>query len=195
MNIILENTQYRDAIRNVIKDIITIFKNNDEGEFYLPEDLNPDRMTYIYPKLKYEFSVDLIIEEDFKIQDFKVNAEYSEGDTITVLIHYNPKYKKSIIYDLVGELNEIVAHEIRHIHQDSRGHFYMGDPEKDNSYEYYTQPKELDALNFGFKRMSKITKKPIADLVDNWFNKNEDIHMLNDKEKKDVINKILKYRR
>jgi hypothetical protein len=32
-------------------------------------------------------------------------------------------------------------------------------------------------------------------LVNNWFDKNKDIHMLNDEEKKDVINKILKYKK
>jgi hypothetical protein len=152
-------------------------------------------MTYIIPKLKYEFSVELIIEKNSNIDSFKINGEYREDDTIVILIHYNPNKKRTITYNLIGELNEIVAHELRHSYQNTKGHFDLKGPEEENPYKYYTQPKELDALNFGFKRMSQITKKPMEVLVNNWFDKNKDIHMLNDEEKKDVINKILKYKK
>lgn len=193
---LFENVQQRESIRSVVKDIIKVFKSKDEGEFYLPEEINPDVMTYIIPKLKYEFSVELIIEKNSNIDNFKINGQYSSDDeTITVLIHYNPNKKRTITYDLIGELNEIVAHELRHGYQNSKGYFDLGDSEEENPYKYYTQPKELDALNFGFKRMSQITKKPIEVLVNNWFDKNKDIHRLNDEEKKDVINKILKYKK
>jgi hypothetical protein len=193
---LFENVQQRESIRSVVKDIIKVFKSKDEGEFYLPEEINPDVMTYIIPKLKYEFSVELIIEKNSNIDNFKTNGQYSSDDeTITVLIHYNPNKKRTITYDLIGELNEIVAHELRHSHQNIKGHFDLKGPEEENPYKYYTQPKELDALNFGFKRMSQITKKPIEVLVNNWFDKNKDIHRLNDEEKKDVINKILKYKK
>ena len=193
---LFENVQQRESIRSVVKDIIKVFKSKDEGEFYLPEEINPDVMTYINPKLKYEFSVELIIEKNTNIDNFKINGQYSSDDeTITVLIHYNPNKKRTITYDLIGELNEIIAHELRHGYQNSKGYFDLGDSEEENPYKYYTQPKELDALNFGFKRMSQITKKPIEVLVNNWFDKNKDIHRLNDEEKKDVINKILKYKK
>lgn len=196
MNILFENTQQREAIANAVKDIIFIFKNNDEGEFYLPEDLDNDKMTYEFSKLKTPFSIELILEEDENLDDFKVNGEYAEDDdTITIVIHYNPDKKRTLVYDLIGELNEIVAHEIRHIVQREKGHFNSGGTEKDDPYEYYTQPHELDALNFGFKRMARMTKKPIDTLVQNWFDKNEDIHMLDGEQKKDVIKKILNYKK
>ena len=32
-----EQGRKRDVIRKVIKDIVTVFKNENEGEYYLPE--------------------------------------------------------------------------------------------------------------------------------------------------------------
>ena len=195
MNILFENTQQRQAIGTVIRDIITIFKKNDDGEFNLPEDLYEDKLVYEFSKLSTLFSVDLILEKNENVNTFRVNAEYREDDTITIIIQYNPNKKRTIVYDLVGELNEIVAHEIRHIVQKEKGHFDLKNQEIEDPYKYYTQPHELDALSFGFKRMARMTKKPIETLIQNWFDKNKDIHMLNDKEKKDVIKKILNYKK
>ena len=152
-------------------------------------------MTYEFSKISTPFSVELKIEEDENIDDFKINGEYVEDDdTVTIVIHYNSDKKRTLVYDLIGELNEIVAHEIRHIVQKEKGHFELGGSKEEDSYKYYTQPHELDALNFGFKRMSRMTKKPIDTLVQNWFDNNEDIHMLKPEQKKDVIKKILNYK-
>lgn len=45
----------------------------------------------------------------------------------------------------------------------------------------YTQPKELDAQIYGFKRLSKLTKTPLMDVIRNWFETHRDIHQLDDK--------------
>ena len=195
IKILFENTQQRQVVGTVVKDIITLFKNNDDGEFYLPEDIDENRLTYEFSKLSTPFSVELILEENENIDSFKINGEYAEDDdTITIVINYNPDKKRTLVYDLIGELNEIVAHEIRHIVQKEKGHFELGGSKEEDPYKYYTQPHELDALNFGFKRMAHMTKKPIETLVQNWFDKNKDIHMLNPEQKKDVIKKILNYK-
>lgn len=195
MNRLVENTQQRQTVGKVVRDIITIFKDNDDGDFYLPEDIDENEMTYEFPKLSTPFSVELTIEENETIDDFKINGEYAEDDdTIIIVIHYNPDKKRTLVYDLIGELNEIVAHELRHLVQKEKGHFKLGGSKEEDPYKYYTQPHELDALSFGFKRMARITKKPIETLVKNWFDKNEDIHMLNPEQKKDVIKKILTYK-
>jgi hypothetical protein len=54
------------------------------------------------------------------------------------------------------------------------------------------QPHEIDAQIAGFKRMSQITRKPFEEVVRDWFNKNKDIHTLNDDQKEKVIQVILK---
>ena len=100
--------------------------------------------------------------------------------------------KKSLLYDLNGELNEIIAHEIRHIDQRNKKTFNLDGPEEEDPYEYYTQPHEIDAQVFGFKRLSKIAKKPYEMVVKNWFDKHKDIHRLSNKEMEDVINILIK---
>ena len=34
-----ENNNKREEIRKIVRDIILIFKKNDEGDFYLPEEI------------------------------------------------------------------------------------------------------------------------------------------------------------
>jgi len=92
----------------------------------------------------------------------------------------------------LGELNQVVAHEIRHLDQKTKGTFDLNIPEEEDPFKYYTQPHEIDAQVFGFKRLSKITKKPYELIVKNWFNKHKDIHRLNDKEMIEVINILLR---
>ena len=69
---------------------------------------------------------------------------------------------------------------------------YPNTPEEEDPFKYYTQPHEIDAQVFGFKRLSKIAKKPYELVVKNWFNKHRDIHRLNDREMIEVINILLR---
>lgn len=196
-SLILERNKgdLRKIIRDVVKDIINIFKTNDEGEFYLPEHFDEDNMTYESPNLSTPFSVELTIEEDDNIENFRINAaQADDDDTIIIVLHYNPNKKTNIIYDLIGELNEVVAHELRHIVQTEKESFDFGNSEIEEPYEYYTQPHEIDAQYFGFKRLSKLTKTPFDVVVKRWFQTHKDIHKLNDKEIKDVVSQILNYK-
>jgi hypothetical protein len=195
-NLILEDGRRRDVIKTLVKDIIKIYKEESDGEFYLPKPTNDEENDfYEFPGID-SLVVILTLQPDKNLETFKVNGEFlNEDGVIQILIVYNPKNKTKITYDLIGELNEVVAHEIRHIDQQEKGTFDLSGSEDEDSYKYYTQPHELDALNFGFKRMSHITKKPIEVLVQNWFDKNEDIHRLNPEQKKDLIKKILNYKK
>jgi len=196
-SLILERNKgdLRKIIRDVVKDIVNIFKTNDEGEFYLPEYFDEDNMTYESPNLSTPFSVELTIEENDSIENFRVNAaQADDDDTIIIIIHYNPSKKTNLIYDLIGELNEIVAHELRHIVQTEKESFDFGNSEIEDPYEYYTQPHEIDAQYFGFKRLSKLTKIPFDVVVKRWFQTHKDIHKLNDEQIKDIVSKILNYR-
>jgi hypothetical protein len=127
------------------------------------------------------------------IDDFIVDAElFREDNVISVSIKYNPEKKSSITYDLIGELNEIIAHEMRHIIQKSRTEFDLERPAGEG-IDYYTNPEEIDAQVFGFRRMSRITKRPFSDLVRNWFRTHKDLHTLSDEEQEIVVNKLLDY--
>ena len=56
-----ENNNRREEIRSIVKDVITIFKGNDEGEFYLPEDVSDDSY-YDFKRLNVNLTIELIIE-------------------------------------------------------------------------------------------------------------------------------------
>lgn len=194
--ILLEDGRRRDVIRSVVRDIIKVYKEEEDGEFYLPNYTDEDNDVYHFPNLNYDFVVELTLNMDDSIDEFKLDSSfYKEDGVITVEINYNPENKKQITYDLVGELNEVLAHEIRHVDQYIKGTHDLSGPEEEDPYKYYTQDHELDAQVFGFKRLSKITNTPFDVVVKRWFNTHKDVHRLNDEETKDVINKILSYRK
>lgn len=199
---LFEQKKYSNVVRTLVRDIITIFKKEDDGEFYLPEEIKPDELEYNFPD--FDLSLELIIDPDDNVSDFLLNADlYRRENIITVLIKYNPKNKNTILYNLIGHLNEILGHEVRHIVQKNRNLFNMSidddnddeevsDDEK-SGIEYYSEPEEIDAQVFGFRRMKKATNQPFEKLVSDWFEKNKDIHQLDPNEVKIVIDKILDY--
>lgn len=190
--VILESAELRQEIRTIVRDITQIFKNEDEGEFYLPNDIRDNEFEYNFPK--FDLEVELIIQPSEDVNDFLLNADYYRDENIvSVLIIYNPSDKNKILYDLIGELNELIAHELRHIYQKTYGTHNIEVDEPEDPYEYYTQPHEIDAQVAGFKRMSQITRKPFEEVVRSWFEKNKDTHQLNDSEKEKVIQMILNH--
>jgi hypothetical protein len=192
--ILLEGQKYDSLIRQIVRDIVKIYKSEDDGEFYLPEDVSDEYYEYSLGDVSVD--VELILETSSDVDDFMVNADYyHDDDVVVVKIVYNPENKIRSIYNLVGELNEIISHELRHNYQRNTGMFdLVGDDDELTGFEYYTQPHELDAQYHGFKRMSKITRKPFEMVVVDWFEKNKDIHQMSDEESKSVIEKILSFR-
>jgi hypothetical protein len=194
-SLLKEDNNRREEIRKVVRDILSVFKDNDEGEFYLPEDLN-DEPFYDFEKLNVTLTIELSIEIDDEIDGFEVDANWiSEDEVIEISILYNPQDKKRLLYDLNGELNEIIAHEVRHIHQELTGSYNTKVRKEPKGKEYYTQPHELDAQIFGFKRISKLTKTPFDIVVKRWFNTHKNLHQLNDVDVKYVIDKIMEFKK
>lgn len=197
--LILEKVKNASFIRKMVKDLITIYKKEDEGEFYLPEDMGEDVIEYILPNSK--IAIEFILEPSETVDDYLANANfYRKDDIIVVKVVYNPNKKNKIIYNLVGELNELVAHELRHQYQRDQGLYGMDnlddeseDEEEQSGIEYYSKPEEIDAQVDGFKRMRDVTKKPFEKLVKNWFQTHRDIHLMNLNDENKVINTILSH--
>ena len=190
-----ENNNKREEIRKIVRDIISIFKKNDEGDFYLPEDIT-DEQFYDFDKIKALLTIELKIIIDDEIDTFEVNADWvSEDDVIELTIEYNSENKNKLLYDLSGELNEIIAHEIRHIDQETTGSYNTKVRKGQKGKKYYTQPHELDAQIFGFKRISKLTKTPFDVVVKRWFNTHSNLHQMNDTDVKYVIDKIMEFKK
>ena len=185
--IILEKVRNASSIRNIVRDIITIYKSEEDGEFYLPEELGDDNLVYILPNS--QISVELILEKSDNVDDYMVNANfYRKDDIIVIKIVYNPIVKNQITYNLIGELNELVAHELRHQYQRDYGLFDLDardeEDEEPEGYEYYSRPEEIDAQVEGFKRMRDVTRRPFEELVRNWFRTHRDIHQMGPEDEK-----------
>lgn len=195
--VILEKAQKASYIREIVRDIITIFKKEDAGEFYLPEEFNEDIPYYELPSSV--IAVELIIEPSNDVDDFLTNANfYRNEDIIVVKIVYNSNKKNKILYNLIGELNEIIAHELRHQHQRDTGLFDLDNTtsnEEEDGFIHYSKPEEIDAQVDGFKRMRDVTKQPFEELVRNWFRTHQTIHSMNPEDTKKVIDLILDYYR
>ena len=193
-SILLEDNRNRDVIRTIVRDIVQAFKDNDEGEFYLPEDVSGNHY-YNVPKLSSEIVIELTIEPDSEIDDYMINAEYfRDVDIFGITILYNPDNKQRSLYGIVGELNEVIAHELRHVHQKTKGTYDLSVEEPEDPYLYYTQPHEIDAQVHGFKRMSQFTRKPFEELVKNWFDTHKDLHGMNDDDVKKVTQILIDYK-
>ena len=90
---------------------------------------------------------------------------------------------------LIGELIETVRHEIEHIVQNDNGMKQIDEPNE--SEEYYSQIKEIEAQRAGFKLRSEEKKTDFETLVRNWFNKYQHKHSLTTEQKERVIQKVI----
>jgi hypothetical protein len=193
-NIINEKRMSRQAIRDVVRDIVYKVKDKKPGDFYLPENENE---VYHFSNLPFDFSVELILKLDTDIEGYKANAFYSrEDDVIEMIIIFNPNGISKHYYNMVGEINEIIAHELEHAYQEYYGEFDMDDEDEDeieDPYKYYTQDHEIPAQLKGFKRLAKLRKQPVEVIAKKWFDEHKDIHGLTDSQIKKVLKKILSY--
>ena len=178
----------RIAVRTTVKDILNVIKNNEPGEFYLPGE---DGEEYSFTNLPFTYSVELHIEIDDNLDGYSVGGNFSsEDDVIEIAIKFNPKTLRKNIYNIIGELNDIVAHELEHGFQYiTEGKVYQEPPSE--SLGYYTQPDEIKAQRVGLRRLAKLRKLPFNDVVSEWFDTHRDIHGLTENEQEIVINEIL----
>lgn len=187
----LSEGRFDGYTRQLVKDVLGFIKNNNEGEFSLPEDFGGDELTYDFGNLE-EFSVTLILEQDPEIEDYDVDGEYyRDDDTIVVRVSINPDInKRQILYDLVGDLNELIMHELIHVKQKSEGFDFPKKTPK-TPYGYYSRDYEIEAQRKGFKRVSKIQKKEMGDVMKRWYDRNKPKHNLSQKDFDRVVKKIL----
>jgi hypothetical protein len=191
-NIITEKRMSRQAIRDVVRDIVYKVKDKKPGDFYLPENENE---VYHFSNLPFDFSVELILKLDTDIEGYKTTAFYSpEDDVIEMIIIFNPNKISKHYYNMVGEINEIIAHELEHAYQEYYGEFDRDyDNEVEDPYKYYTQEHEIPAQLKGFKRLAKLRKQPVEVIAKKWFDEHKDIHGLTGTQIKKVLKKILSY--
>ena len=81
-----------------------------------------------------------------------------EEDVIEIIVFYNPETIEKNLYFVIGELNDILAHELTHMNQGYKGELPSVEPNL-TPFEYYTQKHEIESQVEGFKRVSKLTNK------------------------------------
>ena len=194
--ILFEDRIGRSVVRQVVRDLTTIIKRNEEGEFYLPSDVLPEDKQvdfYEFDDFEVPFSVEFKVIYDESINRFLINGSYSiEDDTIEIILKVNPDNLKKQMYDIIGELNILVAHELEHGLQGYYDEFDLEVEEPKKSKKYYVQPHEIPAQIQGFKRLAKLQKVPLENVVRNWFDNNKTFHQLKPKQLEKVIQSILK---
>ena len=186
-----EQKMSRQATRQVVRDITSVLKKNKSGNFYLPDGGD----FYTFSKYPVEFTVELTLKTTKKIEGFKINGNYvPDEEVIEILILFNPNNLKTNLYNIVGELNEVIAHELEHGSQSYKGEFDGHDEDDvEGSLEYYTQSHEIPAQVKGFRRLANLRKQPFEQIVKNWFETHGDIHKLNDEEQEEVIRQVMDY--
>ena len=186
---ITESKMMRVPIRTIVKDIVEILKLKKVGTFNLPSD-----SFYSFQNSMSDFSVELYLKKKKKLPLPMITGNYiHEEDVIEIIIFYNPETIEKNLYFVIGELNDILAHELTHMKQGYKGELPSVEPNL-TPFEYYTQKHEIESQVEGFKRVSKLTNKNFEDVATQWFETHRDIHNLTKKEEMIIINKLIDFK-
>jgi hypothetical protein len=183
-----ESKMYRSVIRDVIKDIISVVK----------QDLHANKVTKLgkYGSGNNEFVVlvkqNLSTEEGL-LSPVDVNGYWDEDNNLVEIeIDIDPNSGSEVLYELIGELNDVIRHELEHKKQ------YLDDydfpsTEYKQPLRYYTQPHEIEAQIAGFKRIAKLQKRSLDDVMMNFFQKRKKKYNLSNSTIKKIIERIKEY--
>jgi len=186
--ILTEGSKMDKPTRDVVRDLLNVIKKGP-GEYYLPEELVGDEMSYIYNNLP-AFSVEITVKEDMSIKgDYLMNAQTADdGDIIEIVLIKNPTKFPDAYFDLVSDLNDTVRHELEHVLQDFGYRDVQSDnSEKPNDKEYYKQAHEVPAEIAGFRRIVKLRNQPPEQVIRDWFNRNKEVHQLPDEDIDELV--------
>jgi hypothetical protein len=187
---LIKEGKYDSMTRQLVKDVLSVFKYQKEGLYHLPEDIN-EGQTYDFPVLDTNFTIELYMELSDEVETVDVDgAFYPEDDVIEISIVSNPNFDRELLEELHFELNELIRHEVEHIVQLDRGD-KLPKKEPKRPLKYYTQEHELSAQLAGFKRRAQKERKPLEDVIRDWFKKNRLKHKLSPKNTEIVINRLL----
>ena len=189
--VIVESSVTDRPVREIVRTLVNIVKSQETGTHYLPEDISEDGETFEYSFKKIpEFSIEFNYEIDHAVDgEYKIDGQIHDDDTIIIDLIINPNNYPQSMYDIVADLNDIVAHEIEHIYQnawerpkDEIDPFENNPDERPTGKEYYKQPHEVPAELAGFRRINRLRKEPIEKTIRDWFNRNRNVHQLNDED-------------
>ena len=194
--VIVESSVTDAPIREIVRSLTNIIKTRETRTHYLPEEISDgEKFEYNFKNIptfsvELNYDMDAMLEDDYKIDGKTVD----DGDIIVIDLVINPNFFPSVMYDVIGDLNDLIAHELEHIYQDawkrpkSEMDPYEGkEDERPKDKEYYKQPHEVPAELAGFRRVNKLRKEPIEKTIRDWFERNKNVHNLDDEDIDELI--------
>jgi hypothetical protein len=183
-----ESKMYRSVVRDVIRDVVNVIKS----------DLHATKVTKLgyYGEGDNKFKVILkqnLSDEEKLLKPVDVTGYWDEEDkVIEIEIDVDENSGNEVLFEIIGELNDIVRHELEHQRQ------YLDDydfPSKEykQPLRYYTQPHEIEAQIAGFKRLAKLQKKPLDTVMMDFFQKRKGKYNLSNTTIKKIIDRIKEY--
>ena len=188
-NMIQEQKVSRKFLRDIIRDIIFKIKE----DYKKPKTYKFNR---INPGFGNPFDMEIVMNKGKDYDNTFLKPYDMEGfwdddtDTLELFLNIDPKADQSFLYNLIGDLNDFISHELTHKRQYERGDMI---PKRNitRPETYYTQPHEIEAQMIGFKRKSKLTNQPLENVVRDYFNKRRAKYKLTDKIIDRIVNRLM----
>lgn len=159
--------------RRIVRDIIKIVRSGEEGNWELPSDLSGDDY----------YDKDIIVFFDWNTnwneegQKYFLDGDYDdETESIQVVLFINKDYYPELLYDLIADLNDIIAHEYEHHYQslglrDKKEVSNTPIEKQPKDYTYYLQSHEIPAVLRGLKRVMKLRKIGLERALNDWYSR------------------------
>jgi hypothetical protein len=165
---ITEQKINNNLIRNIVREIA----------FEIKKDLHGRRKKNIGTyDIGMEEPVDIVLfvnptpNKDENIKPLDIQGYWDEDENqIEIDVDIANDADMDVMYELIGELNDVVTHEFQHAKQTKRGYEFP-DVEYKQPKRYYLQQHEIEAQVAGFKRKAKLQKRPIEDIIREYFEK------------------------
>ena len=193
--VIVESSVTDAPVRQIVRSLVNIIKTKETGMYYLPEDLgDSDDVEYNFKNIPY-FSVEFDYTENYNIDDeYLINAVlFNEDFTISIKLIINPKFYPQSMYDIIADLNDVLAHEIEHIYQlswerpeDEMDVYSNREHERPQGKDYYLQSHEIPAQFKGLRRINKLRKEKMSKTIRDWFKRNQSVHNLSDNDIEEI---------
>lgn len=165
---ITEQKVTNNLIRNIVREIA----------FEVKKDLHGKRKKNIG---SYDIGMDELVDivlfvnptpnKDENIKPLDVQGYWDEDENqIEIDVDIADDADMDVMYELIGELNDVVTHEFEHAKQTKSGYVFP-DVEYKQPKRYYLQQHEIEAQVAGFKRKAKLQKRPIEEVIREYFQK------------------------
>ena len=191
---LLNESKWDAPVRKMVRDMVTIIKNDDTGSWMLPSEISDEDEYSFHNVPGFQIYFDWDYEYNLE-EPYYLNGDYdNDTDTMNIVLFINPKYFPQTMYDIVADLNDIVRHELEH-HLQEWGYEEGEDTGKTNKLgiNYYLKKMEIPAEIKGFRRIAKLRKQPIEKVITDWFERHKNIHKFSEKQLKKLIPILVDY--